>query len=103
MLGNAIFDFVGVGESSVAIETDKIRKVVNTGHVAIGKVRLDGVLVAMTSLRAIEKTFQSGWAEFHRKFAGVTGDGIAGDDAVGVQRIAVEGGAKGRGGGDAKR
>jgi len=49
MLDDAVFDFVGVGEGGVAVETDEVGKVVDAGDVAIGRQRLNRVFIAVMS------------------------------------------------------
>jgi len=67
MLGEAVFEFVGVGEGGVAVEANEIGEVVHAGDVAIGDGRLDGVFVAVARARAVEKTLQRGRAQLDRK------------------------------------
>ena len=49
-LRDAVFDFVGVGQSGVGIEADEVAEVVYTGDVAVGDLGLDGVFVPLCGL-----------------------------------------------------
>src|SRR5580765_6474772 len=102
MLNDAVFDFVGVGEGGVAVKPNEVGEVVDAGDVAIGGERLDGVFVAVAGERPVEEAFEGGGAKFQGEFAGVAGDGFTGKDGLGVERIAVIGGAKGGGSGEAE-
>src|SRR4029077_20502558 len=106
-LGDAIFDFVGVGEGGVGIEADEISEIVDAGDVAIGDDRLDGVLVAVALFVALEggtvdEALGCRRAQIDGEFAGVAGDGYAADLAGGVERVAVASGTKGRSAGNAE-
>jgi hypothetical protein len=79
MLGDAVLNFVGVGNGGIAVEADELGEVVDAGDVAIGGEGLEGVLVASSGVRPAEKTLQRGGAEFHGEFAGVAGDGFSGE------------------------
>ena len=75
-LGDAVFDFVGVGESGVGVEANEIGEIVYAGDVAIGDRRFDGVLVALVRFAfvergAVEEAFESGRTKLDGKLAGV--------------------------------
>src|ERR1700722_17337003 len=106
-LSDAVFDFVGVGESGVGIEADEVSEIVYAGDIAVGDRRFDGVLVPFVRLvfverRAVEKALESGRAEFDGEFAGVAGDRLAAKLACRIVGIAVVGGAERGGCGDAE-
>src|SRR5208337_1405202 len=94
MLHEAVFDFVGVGESGVAVKADEVGEVVDPGDVAIGREGFDRVLIAVMGARPVEKSLESGGAKLQREFAGVAGDGLAGKVRLRIERVAVVGGAK---------
>ena len=106
-LGDAVLDFVGVGERGVGIEADEVGEIVDAGDVAVGDDGLDGVLVAFARFAfvergAIKKTLERGRAEFDGEFAGVASDRLRAHLAGGVVGVAVISGAEGGGGGDAE-
>src|ERR1700692_2088405 len=98
MLDDAVFNFVGVGEGGVAVETDELGKIVDAGDVPVGGEGLDRVFIAMVGERPIEETFESGRAKLQREFAGIAGDGFAGEGGLGVEGIVGIGGGEGGGG-----
>ena len=57
----------------------------DAGDVAIGRQRLDGVLVTVMSERPVEEAFECGWTKLQREFAGIAGDGIAGEDGMRIE------------------
>ena len=59
MLNEAVFELIGVGQSGVVVEADKILEIVDTGDIAIREKRIDGVLVAMMRRGPVEKSFES--------------------------------------------
>ena len=54
-LRDAVFQFVGVGERGVRVETDQFGKIVNAGYVVVVKVRFDRVLVPFIRFAAAER------------------------------------------------
>src|SRR5271163_499775 len=104
-LGDAVFDFVGVGEGRAGVKANEIGEIMDAGDVAVGYVRLDGVLVAATSFvfvkrGAVEEALKGGGTNFDGEFAGIASDGLTADVAGGVEGIAVISGAESGGSGD---
>ena len=44
-LGDAVLEFVGVGERGIGVEANNLREIVDAGDVVVVKERLDRVLV----------------------------------------------------------
>src|SRR5882762_9976655 len=83
-LGDAIFEFAGVGESGIGIEMDEVGKAIDAGNVAVGEGGFDGVLVAVARLvffqgGAVEEAFERRRTKLHGEFAGVAFDGSDAD------------------------
>src|SRR5215472_14268940 len=102
MLVDPVFDFVGVGQGGVVVKADEVGKIVYAGNVAIGKNRLNGVLVTMASQRAVEIALQGRRTKLHRKLTRVAADAPVHDIAGGVERISVVCGPERCGSGDAQ-
>ena len=104
-LRDAIFDFVRVGAGGVGVKADELEEIVDAGDIAIGDVRLDGVLVPPTAFSLVggsctEETFQGRGAKIESEFAVVARQGLSTNDTKGSEGRSVVGGAKsgGRGG-----
>src|SRR5207248_7105511 len=93
-LRKAIFDFAGVRQRGVRIETHKLRKAIHSGDVTVGKRRFDRVLVPSPGLAllqgsAVEESFKRRRPKFESKLAGVAGHGDETDLACGIKGIDI--------------
>ena len=78
-LGDAVFDFVGIGQGGVGVEADEVREIIYARDIAIGDGGLDGVFEPLARLTfvergTVEKTLESGRTQLNGKFAGIAHD-----------------------------
>src|SRR5689334_3178147 len=98
-LRKAIFDFAGVRQRGVRIETHKLRKAIHSGDVTVGKRWFNSVLVPAPGLvifrgAAVEESLKRRRPKFESELTGVAGNGSGTDLAGGIKGIPITGGAK---------
>jgi len=78
-LGDAVFEFVGIGEGGIGVEANQIREIIYAGDIAVGDGGLDGVFEALARFvfvkrGAVEKTLECGGAELYGEFSRISRD-----------------------------
>src|SRR2546421_821202 len=106
-LCKTIFDFAGVGESGIGIETNKICEAIHAHDVAVGERWFDGVLVPVPRLvffqgAAFEESFERRRAEVDGGLPGGAGDRSTTGQASGSGGNPGAGGAENGGSGHAE-